>query len=265
MKNLEFFKYEGTGNDFILVDQRETRLLDRADTNLIARLCHRRFGIGADGLILLQRHHELDFEMVYFNTDGREGSMCGNGGRCIVAFASRLGLVVGNCRFQAIDGPHEARVLSDGQIALRMSSVAAPTLHDGCAVLNTGSPHFIQPVQALDEVDVHQEGQAIRYSPAFREHGINVNFVERIAEHRLRVATYERGVESETWSCGTGVTAAALALAPGGHAGELQEIIVETRGGQLKVQFRTTASGGFDDIWLIGPASFVFRGSIAIM
>lgn len=264
MRNLEFFKYEGTGNDFIVVDQREVRLVDRADTDLIARLCHRRFGIGADGLILLQRHQELDFEMVYFNADGREGSMCGNGGRCIVAFASRLGLVAENCRFQAVDGAHEARVLPDGQIALRMSAVAVPTRHDGCAVLDTGSLHFIQPVQALDEVDVHEAGRAIRYAPAFREHGINVNFVERTGKDRLRVATYERGVEGETWSCGTGVTAAALALAPGGNVGQLQEVIVETRGGQLKVQFQTTASGGFDDIWLIGPASLVFRGSIAL-
>lgn len=259
---IPFVKYHGTGNDFILIDQRHRQWLSPNDEALVARLCQRRFGIGADGLMLLQSHPELDFEMVYFNSDGRPGTMCGNGGRCIVAFAERLGLVHEECRFLAPDGVHEARIRPDGIVELHMADVPLPgRLPDGACVLDTGSPHYVRFVPTTEGLDVVQEGRKVRYSALFAEAGINVNFVEAQGRH-LRVATYERGVEDETWSCGTGVTASALAWAA--LRPEVQSPVwIDTRGGRLEVRFRR-AGEGFTDVWLCGPATFVFAGEVAI-
>lgn len=269
---MQFWKYQGAGNDFILVDQRQQRWLDRADTERIAFLCNRHFGIGADGLILLHEHPDFDFEMTYFNADGRESSMCGNGGRCIVAFARQVGIERERYRFLAIDGPHEAILPNwpdqPAWVELQMRHVPAieylAPRHDPATafLLDTGSPHYVRFVSALDDLDLVQEGRAVRYSEPFRAVGVNVNLVEETPEY-LRIRTYERGVEDETLACGTGVTAAALAqhARRQGAAGP-QEVPVQAKGGRLSVRFVAHADGSFTDIWLCGPAMRVFSGEI---
>lgn len=257
---IPFFKYQGTGNDFVMVDNRTGVFPDASDVALIARLCDRRFGIGADGLILLEHAPGFNFRMVYFNADGRESSMCGNGGRCIVAFANHLGIIGDHCRFIAIDGPHEARITAPDWVELKMSDVAAVAqTSDGDYVLNTGSPHYVQFVDQLDDLPVAEQGRKIRYSETYQAAGINVNFVEA-EEAGIAVATYERGVEDETLSCGTGVTAAAIAWYLKNTDKGPTEVAVSTKGGQLKVRFKPTENG-FGDVWLCGPAVRVFEGA----
>ena len=258
MKKIPFFKYEGTGNDFVMVDQRQTQYLTRQDTALIERICDRRFGIGADGLILLQNAEGYDFEMVYFNSDGRESTMCGNGGRCIAAFAHSLGAVGNHCRFVAIDGPHEASIKGDW-VELKMGDVTDVEMGDGSFVLNTGSPHYVVFVEDLSDMNIVESGQVIRYSDRFRQQGINVNFVEKTAGG-IEVATYERGVEDETLSCGTGVTAAALSFSLANPQSENNEVAVSTKGGKLKVRFEKGERKSFKNIWLCGPTRMVFQG-----
>ncbi len=260
MKNIPFFKYQGTGNDFILIDNRSTTFLTRQDTAQIERMCDRKFGIGADGLILLQEAPGFDFEMVYFNSDGRESTMCGNGGRCIVAFARHLGVIGEQCNFLAIDGPHEALVRENGWVELKMSDVKQTEQGDGYFVLNTGSPHYVVFVEDISDLNVVESGQAIRYGERFRKEGINVNFVERRADG-IEVATYERGVEDETLSCGTGVTAAALTWALSNSKKDKGELSVTTKGGDLKVRFQPEANGSFSEVWLCGPTVRVFEGN----
>jgi len=257
--NIPFHKYQGAGNDFVMVDNRSGVFPDAADVALIARLCDRRFGIGADGLILLENAPGFDFRMVYFNADGRESSMCGNGGRCIVAFANYLGIIGGQCRFIAIDGPHEARLTAPDWVELKMSDVAAVTqTANGDYVLNTGSPHYVQFVEHLDGLAVAEQGRNIRYSETFRAEGINVNFVESTGAG-IAVATYERGVEDETLSCGTGVTAAAIAWYLKNSKAENTDVPIETKGGALRVRFKPVGSR-FEEVWLCGPAVQVFEG-----
>ncbi len=261
MAVLHFFKYQGTGNDFVVLDNREG-VLDPGNEQLIRHLCDRRFGIGADGLMLLEEAEGVDFRMVYFNADGREGSMCGNGGRCLTAFAHRLGLVAegATCRFLAADGLHEARVLQPDWIELKMGDVQDVDRQEDYYFLNTGSPHYVQFVEALDSVDVAVTGAEIRWSPVFQPGGTNVNFVEK-QQDGLRVATFERGVEAETLSCGTGVTAAALCWALEKSIEGPQEVAIQTRGGNLSVKF-SRRGDTITDIWLCGPATFVFEGNI---
>lgn len=251
----EFHKYQGTGNDFVLIDDRAQRF-DPEDQDLIAAICDRRFGVGADGLILLRDHPDLDFEMVYFNSDGAPSSMCGNGGRCIVRFAASLGLVGEEVVFMAVDGPHSARV-TDGVIALQMGNVATVKTEETHAFLDTGSPHHVQWVDDVAEHAVVAEGRRIR-NQVYGKPGANVNFVEVLDATRVKVRTYERGVEDETLSCGTGVTAVAIAM----HAtGKTQKSSVEivTPGGELVVDFRHVENG-YTDVWLTGPAQSVFKG-----
>ncbi len=258
---IPFYKYQGAGNDFILVDQRDQIFLTREDTGPIGRLCDRRFGIGADGLMLLQRSETADFEMVYFNADGRESTLCGNGSRCIVAFARYLGMIGDRCTFLAVDGLHEALFNPEtGWVELKMNDVNTCEITPEAIILNTGSPHYVAFVDRLEGLDVAASGKKIRYNDRFREEGINVNFVEPV-DGGLKVATYERGVEAETLSCGTGVTAAALAhflRKPEGFAGRVK---ILTKGGELEVRFEPR-NGGFGNIWLCGPAERVFRGEI---
>lgn len=250
-----FFKYQATGNDFILIDNRGG-LFPREDSSLIARLCHRRFGIGADGLILLENHASADFQMVYFNSDGNPGSMCGNGGRCIVAFARLLGLAGDTCRFMAVDGPHLARV-DDGMVSLQMAPVKQVHATPGYLWLDTGSPHHVQLWENWEELDVPREGRRLRYG-LYGASGSNINFVQALGGNRFRVRTYERGVEDETYSCGTGVTAVALAMHTLGRLGA-SPALIDTPGGQLEVRFAATGDG-YSDIWLKGPAQLVFKG-----
>ena len=259
---IPFYKYQGTGNDFVVIDQREHQYLAPEDNNQIAFLCDRRFGVGADGVILLQHKEDYDFEMLYFNADGRVGSMCGNGGRCIVAFAKYLNVFDSECRFLAYDGPHEARIKGVDWVELKMQDVHQIQKGDGHFVLDTGSPHFVTFVEDIDDINVAEQGAQIRYSQRFREKGINVNFVES-TDNGLIVATYERGVEAETLSCGTGVTAAALAYAQQ-YASEINRIGITAKGGQLEVRYEKADDGTYTDIWLCGPATQVFSGRIKV-
>jgi len=259
---LPFFKYQGTGNDFILIDQREKQYLSPVDTDGIAKLCDRRFGIGADGLILLQNKEGYNFEMVYFNADGRTSSMCGNGGRCIVAFAKKMGIIEEYCQFLAIDGAHEARISGTDWVELKMNDVPSIEENQGFYFLDTGSPHYVTFVENLEVLDVVQQGRAIRNSERFKAAGTNVNFVE-LDDEKVAVATYERGVEDETLSCGTGVTAVALALATAKKLDGQQTVPIQARGGLLEVKFQK-ANGKFENIWLCGLAELVFQGMVEI-
>jgi diaminopimelate epimerase len=253
-----FFKYQGTGNDFILFDDRE-HSFNETDEALIARLCDRRFGIGADGLILLRNEAGYDFRMVYINSDGKPSSMCGNGGRCISRFASDIGAVEKNdVHFLAVDGPHEA-IIGKKTVKLKMSDVSNVERGNGFYYLDTGSPHYIRFDNAVNMLDVFNEGKKIRYNERFAKEGTNVNFVEP-KENAIFVRTYERGVEDETLSCGTGVTASALAAALEG-IGSQDKCAVHTRGGDLVVHYKREENR-FTNIWLEGPATFVFKGEI---
>ncbi len=254
-----FYKYQGTGNDFVMVDNR-AGTFDRRAEALVRQLCHRRFGIGADGLILLQNHPAHDFEMIYFNADGREGSLCGNGARCTVAFARSLGLIGVETTFQAADGPHYARVGADGLVHLQMPDVGMPQPYGDDYFLDTGSPHYVRRVADVAAVDVLAEGRRLRYDPAFAPSGTNVNFVAARPDGTLAVRTYERGVEAETFSCGTGVTAVALVMGHGTASGQPRTL--HTPGGTLRVTFARTDQG-YTDVFLIGPARQVFEGRIA--
>lgn len=254
---LPFFKYQGTGNDFILADNRTGNLAISVEQ--IVLLCDRKFGIGSDGLILLQQDAIEDFYMNFYNPDGSQ-SFCGNGSRCAVACARKLGMVSNHGIFGAIDGAHPFVVNGD-EIAIHMRDVDHVEWNGNECVLHTGSPHFIVENAQPDAVDIVKEGRAIRYSERFKGEGINVNFV-RMGDAELWMRTYERGVENETLSCGTGVTAAALSLAT--RQPNVREVKVHTRGGDLKVKLEPTTEGGYQDIWLCGPAQLVFQGTIEL-
>ena len=275
---MTFHKYHGTGNDFILLDDRSEQF-NAHDQPRIAALCHRRFGIGADGLILLRNKAGYDFEMVYFNADGLPSSLCGNGGRCIAAFAKHLGVIENEAHFLAVDGPHEARISADGMVQLKMPDVApvrpAPVHAElGDVYLHTGSPHHVRFLteaehdehdydhpHLLEELDVFGLGHDIRHDQAYDPAGVNVNFAEVPADptQPWPVRTYERGVENETYSCGTGVTAVALAASARGAQSPVQ---LSTPGGALEVAFSLRPDGGFSDVWLSGPAVRVFGGEV---
>lgn len=255
---IQFYKYQGTGNDFVMIDDRKESF-DTTNLPLIQKLCHRRLGIGADGLIILRNKEGFDFEMTYFNADGSQ-SMCGNGARCAVAFADFLGMCGKNTRFLAVDGPHEADIQGQN-VELGMIPVHEFREVQGDFFIHTGAPHHVRYVENLNQYPVIQEGAKIRYNKDLYPQGTNVNFVMPIEDDRLQVRTYERGVEDETLSCGTGVTAAALLY---GKQRGIDAVAVETKGGLLNVSFRSDGKGGFDHIKLIGPAEQVFSGSITV-
>jgi diaminopimelate epimerase len=253
-----FFKYQGTGNDFVMIDNRQDNF-DKTNTECIAHLCDRRFGIGADGLILLENDNLVDFKMVYFNADGNESSMCGNGGRCITHFANFLGIIETEAIFMAIDGPHHTKIIGDN-IHLQMQDVSEIENSENFIFLNTGSPHHIEIVNNINDVNVKLEGSRIRYSNLYKGEGSNINFVEQLDTDNFKVRTYERGVEDETLSCGTGVTAVALAM---NYLGKTEKKIlnINTKGGDLSVSFNVTGDL-YHDIWLIGAATKVYKGEI---
>lgn len=256
--NVSFFKYQGTGNDFIIIDNRELTF-PKNNFTLIQKLCHRQFGIGADGLMLLEKAGSSHFKMTYYNADGYEGSMCGNGGRCIVAFAKHLGIFDDKVTFEAVDGLHEARIKGD-QVSLGMGDVDHVEAFPDHFFLNTGSPHHVVFSENVDGLDIIQTGRKIRYGAPYFEVGCNVNFVEKCMHNKLKVRTYERGVENETLSCGTGVTAAAIAAH---YSGKMTEttIFINTSGGLLQVDFQVVGSS-YRNIVLTGPAEMVFSGLI---
>ena len=257
--NINFSKYQGTGNDFVIIDNRDGSI--SLSNEQIAFLCDRRFGIGADGLMLLGIANGYDFSMTYYNADGTEGTMCGNGGRCLVQFAHDNGIIKEHYTFIAIDGPHEASIHDNGWVHLKMSDVIAVESGADYFVTNTGSPHYIKWVDDIENFEVFNEGKAIRYDERFSKEGINVNFVQHQKDH-LFVRTYERGVENETYSCGTGVTAAAI-ISCLQKEGE-HDIQIQTLGGKLAVHFNNLGGGHFNHIWLKGPGTFVYKASIQL-
>lgn len=252
-----FYKYQGTGNDFILLDDRD-ELFPSGNHHLIARLCHRRFGIGADGLMLLRNHKDFDFEMIYFNSDGNLSSMCGNGGRCIAQFAYDLGHVNNTMRFKAADGPHSAEVLDSEVVKLEMGDVDFVEENQNYFVLDTGSPHYVSFRDDIEAHDFETLAKEIRYSPQFEKQGINVNFAKS-NEHMILARTYERGVEAETYSCGTGAVAVALC---GALLGMKAPIEIGTKGGKLVVTYERKGDKQFTAISLYGSAVFVFKGEL---
>ena len=258
---VEFYKYQGTGNDFVILENRDNRYHNLTPKQ-VKQICDRRFGIGADGLMMLNKHPELDFEMIYFNADGNESSMCGNGGRCLVQFAKNQGMHKSIYQFMAIDGKHEADIDMHGIVRLKMKDVDKVEYHSGHAILNTGSPHFVKFANNVEDIDVVATGHEIRYSKTFAAEGINVNFVETTDEDGIFVRTYERGVEDETLSCGTGVTASALMNAHNEKG--FNRVEVKTPGGHLSVEFNKIDEQHFDNIWLCGPAEMVYKGEIEI-
>jgi diaminopimelate epimerase len=251
---LKFYKYQGTGNDFVIADNRNATYA--LSTQQIRQLCDRRFGIGADGLMLLQLKEGYDFEMKYYNADGREGSMCGNGGRCMIKFASQMGIRKDVYHFLASDGAHEGEIDIDGIVSLKMNDVSSIKKFHNDYILNTGSPHYIKLETDVMKLDVYKKGLEIRNSKEFLTDGINVNFVEQETEaDKIIVRTFERGVEAETYSCGTGVTAAALVCYHNENG--FNEVEVKTLGGKLSVEFDKVGDNQFKNIWLCGPAEKV--------
>ncbi len=261
MTPVEFYKYQGTGNDFVILDN-YTQPAPELDHEQIKKICHRQYGIGADGLMYLNRKEGYDFEMTYFNSDGHESSMCGNGGRCLVHFAHKMGIHKNMYRFLAVDGEHQAEIDLDGIIALKMNDVTRVDAHGDHFVLNTGSPHYVKFIADVIGAEIIEHARHIRNSEPFRAESINVNFVETISPDTIYVRTYERGVEDETLSCGTGVTACALMCAHNEKG--FNTVKVRTPGGNLKVEFERVEDNHFTDIWLCGPAEFVFKGVIEI-
>ncbi|MBU0764220.1 MAG: diaminopimelate epimerase [Bacteroidetes bacterium] len=257
---LKFAKYQGSGNDFILVDNRKNPV-NPDDDKLIRFLCNRRFGIGADGLILLHGHPSFDFEMKYFNSDGYEGTMCGNGGRCITAFSKSLGITENHTEFLAIDGPHTAKMLKNGDVVLKMNDVRNIVKFDNSYFMDTGSPHFVVFVEDVSSYDVEGEGRKLRSDARFCPDGTNVDFVTA-GDDSIVVRTYERGVESETLSCGTGAVAVAVSCAL--HCKpERKKYLIKVTGGSLTVQLQREHER-FYDIWLGGQVKHIFDGRIKI-
>ncbi|MCT4602325.1 MAG: diaminopimelate epimerase [Marinifilum sp.] len=259
---INFSKYQGTGNDFVLIDNRNNIILPN-HKELIAQLCHRRFGIGADGLMLLENAEGYDFRMRYFNSDGGEASMCGNGGRCIVAFAYHLGIIKDKTLFIAVDGEHEALVNDKGnhiQVSLKMIDVSGIEKGGNHYYMNTGSPHYVEFIDSHDNFDTYTNGKAIRYNERFAQEGTNVNFVS-FHNEEIQVSTYERGVEDETYSCGTGVVASAIGS---GFETNKEHFKIATKGGNLEVKFKQIDSQNISNVWLIGPATKVFSGTVNI-
>lgn len=257
---IHFYKYQGAGNDFIMVDNR-SRVFPKKNVSLIHKLCDRRFGIGADGLILLELSEKHDFTMVYFNADGREGSMCGNGGRCIVAFAKKLNMIKNKTTFEAADGLHFAEIENE-LVNLQMADVENIEIYDTHAFLNTGSPHHVNFCNVVENLNVREMGSKIRYGAPYFEEGTNVNFVEQISGNSFKVRTYERGVEDETLACGTGVTAVAIAANKSNKTAE-EKIYIEVLGGKLEVSFKREGNS-YKNVFLKGPAQFVFEGNITV-
>lgn len=258
---INFYKYQGTGNDFIMIDNREGTF-SKKDTKLVEELCDRRFGIGADGLILLENDNSTDFKMVYYNSDGNQSSMCGNGGRCIVAFAKKLGIIENETTFIATDGLHYAKISDDGIVSLQMKDVDTIKIEKDYVFLDTGSPHHVQLVEDLKHFPIKEKGAEIRYGELYGQTGSNVNFVKQKSEDTFSVRTYERGVEDETFSCGTGVTAVAIAMKAIGktHSNKIQ---LNVEGGKLEVSFKPI-DGRYVDVFLKGPATFVFGGNVEV-
>ena len=255
---MNFYKYQGTGNDFVMIDNRQNKI-DKSDLKLVAKLCDRKFGIGADGLILIENHPEVDFDMIYFNADGTK-SFCGNGSRCAVAFANYLEIIENKTTFNAIDGIHEATINGE-LIELKMGDVSNVEQGQDYFFIETGSPHYIQYTASVQEIDIVPTAHKVRYNERFKEKGTNVNFVQKVGE-TLEMRTYERGVEDETLSCGTGATAVALSGAI--KHGLTSPVAIKVQGGDLQIKFNQISDNEFDNIWLIGKGEQVYSGEMTV-
>ncbi|NQY08328.1 MAG: diaminopimelate epimerase [Flavobacteriales bacterium] len=253
----DYYKYEGTGNDFIMIDNRN-KLFDTSNVELIRSLCDRESGIGADGFITIENEEGYDFKMVYFNSDGNESTMCGNGGRCIIHMAHTIGITEIDTKFIAIDGAHEG-VFSNDSTRLKMMNVTGVRQHQSDFILDTGSPHYVVFKDDIDQLDLVEEGRAIRYNEEFKSEGINVNFVSK-QDGFIKVRTYERGVEDETLSCGTGCVASAISASiESGRAGN--GFLIQTKGGQLSVSFNDDGNSNYSNVWLEGPVIIDHQGT----
>jgi diaminopimelate epimerase len=255
---LPFHKYQATGNDFVIVDNREAKY--SLTTDQVKAICDRKFGVGADGIMLIEKDRSLDFNLIYFNADGSP-SLCGNGSRAAVKMASALGMINGHAKFLAYDGRHDAELLSNGNVRLKMNDVKEVKHLANDFFLNTGSPHFVRITKDVENFPVFEEGKKIRHSENFEPGGTNANFIELLDNNTIFVRTYERGVENETLSCGTGVTAAALAASTRQYK---SPVSVKTLGGELSVEFNLCHDGSFTDIFLVGPAKMVFTGALEL-
>jgi diaminopimelate epimerase len=255
---IPFQKYEATGNDFVIVDNREGRYSFSVEQ--VKQICHRKFGVGADGLMLIEKHPTLDFNLIYYNSDGSP-SLCGNGSRAAVTMASSLGVISDQATFNAYDGEHEAHLLPNHIVRLKMNDVKETKSVGKNVFINTGSPHLIQVVDETKNFPVVEEGRRIRYSEPYKPAGTNANFIQLLPNNNIFVRTYERGVEDETLSCGTGVTAAALAASFHGYQ---SPVAIQTLGGSLSVEFKSSQDGSFTDVYLIGPAKKVFEGILEL-
>ncbi|WP_299065056.1 diaminopimelate epimerase [uncultured Polaribacter sp.] len=255
--NLTFYKYQGTGNDFVMIDNR-TKTFPKQNTDIISHLCDRNFGIGADGVILIEEDANSDFRMIYYNADGSE-TFCGNGGRCAVAFAKQLHIIDNKTNFVAVDGPHFAEIKND-IISIKMIDVDTIEVKENAVFTYTGTQHHVELVDSLNDYPVFENGKKIRYS--YKDPGSNVNFAEMIDDATFRVRTYEKGVENETLACGTGVTAVAIAMHKIKKTTK-NHIYLPVEGGNLEVSFNEN-NGVYTDVYLKGPATFVFKGEIEI-
>ena len=254
---ISFSKYQGTGNDFVMLNNMHGDY-NSLSIEQVQFLCDRKLVVGADGLIKLSKKDGFDFEVEYYNADGSQ-SFCGNGARCSVAFAKSIGVIKNETSFYAIDGGHKAFVV-DGQVRLEMLDVTSFEKSKEDYILDTGSPHYVKFLNKIDDLDIVEYGKSVRFSDRFKAEGINVNTIEKLSSNSVNVATYERGVEDETLSCGTGVTACALAFMVSENKIEAK-VEISTKGGKLAVEAKRNGEG-FNDIWLTGPATFVFDGSI---
>jgi diaminopimelate epimerase len=265
LPKIHFYKYQATGNDFVIIDNRTTGYSFRSEQ--IEKICHRRFGVGADGLMLIENHPTLDFNLIYYNSDGSQ-SLCGNGSRAAVVMAATLGLLKSSTTFNAYDGSHDAVLLPNGEVRLKMNDVSVVKKTDEEYFIHTGSPHHIRIVKNLNDYPVVEEGRKIRFSESYSPGGTNANFIELLENNTIALRTYERGVEDETYSCGTGATAAALAAYFRGYQSPVN---IKVKGGDLSVEFTPAHSGPsgsmpatFHDVFLIGPAKMVFEGDLEL-
>ena len=256
--NFHFDKYHGAGNDFIIIDDRDILFPDN-EHQFIKKLCDRHFGVGANGFILLRKSKVADFKMIYYNSDGHPSSLCGNGSRCVFSFAQKHGIVGETGSFETSDGLHNATIDSNGLICIQIGDVTEIEERGDDVFLDTGSPHHVSCVAAVENIDVQQQGANIRYGAPYNTAGSNVNFVQKTAPSSFKIRTYERGVEGETLACGTGAVAAAIGVHYLGLT-TLNQINIHAMGGALEVSFETT-SGHYKNIWLKGPANFVFSGN----
>jgi diaminopimelate epimerase len=257
---VKFSKYNGAGNDFIVIDDRKNNI--EINPWLIEKLCNRNFGIGGDGLILIKESKSTDFEILHYTSDGNLGSLCGNGSRCAISFAYKNKIIGKKTRFDAFDGIHNAEIINDNLVKMEMKINSDIIENEYGTWLDTGSPHLVIEKDNTDELDVNLLASSIRYNEYYKKEGVNVNFIEKVSNETFKIRTYERGVENETLACGTGSTASAICM---NYLGKTQSnnITMKCRGGDLKVEFISN-DNLFSDISITGPAKFVFEGQIDI-